>query len=137
MGILFECDMCKFRHVNDKDRMQGNTKNNYTLLCIRRAILDAFWSQDTIMVLVNFMRLRRDYFDSSKALIIGRPVPIISIDKFRDKFVMGCAIQTLDPLWRKGKGQDQLQWDSMRQTPTWYNNAWKVGEVSLEAGATY
>ena len=111
--------------------------DNYTLLCIWRAILDAFWSRETSTVSGNFRRLRRDYFDSAEALSIRRPVPIIGTNKVRDIFGMGCAIQNLDASRRKGKWQDQLQWYLVRQTPTWYKNAWEAGAGYLEAGAIY
>ena len=103
MGIPFECDLCQFRNVNERDPIHGNSKDNYALLCIRQAILDAFWSQDTSMVSGNFRRLRREYFDSAEALNIRRPVPIIGTDEFRYIVGMGCAIQTLEYLRRKGK----------------------------------
>ena len=60
MEIPFECDLCQFRDVNEREPMQGNAKNNYTLLCTRQAILDAFWSEETSTVSGNFRRLRRD-----------------------------------------------------------------------------
>ena len=50
------------------------------------------------MVLGNFRRLRRDYFDSAKALNIRRPVPIIGNNKVRDIVGMVFAIQTLEAL---------------------------------------
>ena len=129
--------MCQFRNVKERDPIHGNSKDNYTLLYIRQAILDAFLSQETSMVSGNFRRLRREYFDSSKALSTRIPVPIIGTNKVRYRVGMGCTIQTLDALRRKGKCQDQLQWDSMRRTPTWYNNAWEAAAGSLEAGAIY
>ena len=54
MGIPFECDLCQFRNVNYRDPIHGNSKDNYTLLCIRREILDAFWSLEISMVLGDF-----------------------------------------------------------------------------------
>ena len=89
MGIPFECDMCQFRNVNDRDPIHGNTWYNYTLLCIRRAILDDFWSRDTSTVSDNFRRLRRGYFDSVEALSIKILVPIIGTNEVRDTVGMG------------------------------------------------
>ena len=117
--------------------IHGNSKDNYTLLCIRQAILDDFWSQETSAVSVNLRRLRRDYFESVKALSIRRVVPIIINNEVRDKVGMGCELQTLYALWRQIKLQDQLQWDSMRRTPTWYNNEWEAGAGSSETGSIY
>ena len=108
MGTPFECDMCQFRNLNERDPRHGNFKDNYTLLCIRRSILDTFWSQETSTFLVKLRRLRRDYFDSAKALSIRRPVPIIGTNKVRDIVGMGCAIKNMDALRRKEKRQDQI-----------------------------
>ena len=62
-------------------------------------------------------------------------MPIIVTDKFRDRVGMGFSIHTLDTSRRKGKWRDQLQWDSMRRNPTWYNNAWEAVSGYLEARA--
>ena len=137
MGIPFECDMCQFRNVNDRYPIHGNARDNYTLLYIRQEILDAFWSRETSTVLGNFRRLIRYYFDSVEAIIIIIPVPIIGTNEIRDIVGMGCEIHTLDAMSRKGKWQDQLQWDSMCRTPTWYNNTWEEGAGSSEAGTIY
>ena len=103
MGIPFLCDLCHFRNVNYRDPIHGNARDNYTLLCIRRKILDAFWSRETSTVSGNFRRLRRDYFDSVEALIIRIPVPITGTDGVRDVVGMVCALQTLDASRSKGK----------------------------------
>ena len=137
MWIPFECDMCQFRNINERYPIHGNSKDDYTLLWIRQAILDAFWIRETSTVSVNFRRLRREYFDSAEVLSIIITVPIIGTNKVRDRVSMGCAIQNMDASRRKGEWQDQLQWDSMRRTPTWYNNAWESGAGSLEWGAIY
>ena len=36
MGIPFECDLCQFRNMNEKDTIHGNSRDNLTLLCTRR-----------------------------------------------------------------------------------------------------
>ena len=123
MVIQFECDLRQFIKVNEREPIHGNSKDSYTLLCIRRAILNAFWSQETSMVSGNIRILKRDYFDSAEALSIRILVPIIGTNKVKDIVGMVCAIQTMEASQRKGKWQYQLQWDSMRRTPTWYKNA--------------
>ena len=70
MGNPFECDLFQFRNANERDPIHGNYKDNYTLLCIKREILDAFWSRETSKVSGNFRILRREYFDSAEALSI-------------------------------------------------------------------
>ena len=72
--------------------------------------MDAFWSLEISMVLGDFRKLRRDYFDSAEALSIRRPLPIVGTNKVRDRVGMGCAIQTLISLQRKSKWQYWIQW---------------------------
>ena len=96
--------------------------------------MDYFWSRETSTVLGNFRRVIGDYFDSAEALITRRPVPIIGINKVRDRVGMGYAIQTMDALCRKGECQDQLQCDLMRKTHTWYKNAFEAGAGYLDGG---
>ena len=117
--------------------MHVNSKDNYTLLCIRQEILDAFWIQETSTVSGNVRRLRREYFGSVEALSIRRPVPIIGTNKSKDRVGMGCEIQTLDSWWRKGKQQNQLHQGLMQRTPNRYNNTWEAVTGSFEAGAIY
>ena len=62
---------------------------------------------------------------------------IIVTNEVRDIIGMGCAINNPEASQRKGKWQDQLQWDLMRQTPTWHNNEWEAGTDSSDAGAIY
>ena len=64
-------------------------------------------------------------------------MPIIGTYKVRDRVGMGCVIHTLYALQIKGKCQDQLQWVSMWQTPTWYNNSWEALTGALEEGDIY
>ena len=105
MVIPFECYLCKFSNLNESYPIHSNIKYNYTMLCIRRDIMDAFWSQETSTVLGNFRRLRRDYFESMGVFSIGRLVPIIGTHEVRYWVGMVCALQTLGALRRKVKWQ--------------------------------
>ena len=67
----------------------------HALLCVRREILDAFWSRETSMVSGNFRRLGRDYFESVEALSMIRPVITMGTNEFRDIFCMRCEVLTL------------------------------------------
>ena len=96
MGIPFECDLCHSRNVAERDPISGNARENFTLLCIRQACLDAMWSQETIIASGNFQRLHRDYQVSGPVFSIRRPVPVIGTDKAKDRACMGCTLMTLN-----------------------------------------
>ena len=51
--VTFECDLCVFRKVKERDPIEGNLKDDMTQVCIRRIILDAFWSRASSTVTGN------------------------------------------------------------------------------------
>ena len=128
MGIPFECDLCHFRNVCERDPLWNTHEDTYTLLCIRRANLDAMWSREPSTVSSNLSRCKRDYYDLKDAFSFKDPLPILGRDDFRDKAGMKCALITLHAGRCKGKYHNHLQWDSTRKTPTWWNNAYEAGE---------
>ena len=118
MGIPFECDVCHFRNVSRRDPMVGSSKDNYTLMCIRRVNLDAMWSRESSTVTSNLSRLQRDYRSAMSRLSIDDPLPTLGNDTIEDRVGMKCALFTLDASRRPGKYADHLQWDVMRKTVT-------------------
>ena len=136
MGIPFECDLCHFRNVVERDPVVGGEKDEFTLLCIRRASLDAMWSRETSTVVGNARRLRRDYEDARSVLSVKRLVPTLGSDELKDRVGMGVAVMTLNASLRKGRYANHLQWDSMRKTASAYNNAFEAGE-DFRAGSIY
>ena len=127
MGIPFECDLCSFRNLNKRDPIWANSRDSYTLICIRRANLDAFWSRESSTVEGNLRRMRIDYADASLALSVLTPLPTLGNPFMKDRVGMAMAIYTLHTSLRQGKYTTNLQWDSMRKTPTWYANAFGAG----------
>ena len=128
MGIPFECDLCHFRNISGRDPMQGNPGDDFALICICRANLDAMWSRETSTVTGNLNRMRPDYHDAIPFLPIKDPLPTLGHDEIEDRVGMGVAIMTLNASLRKGKFADHLQWDTMRKIPTWYTNIYEAGE---------
>lgn len=43
--VQFECDNCVFRQVKGRRAVKCNHQDILTQACIRRVLLDAFWSQ--------------------------------------------------------------------------------------------
>ena len=61
MGIPFKCDLCHFRNLNGRNPCDHSAKDRYTLVLIRRAMLDACWSRERSTVTGNLSRLILDY----------------------------------------------------------------------------
>ncbi|KAL7468881.1 hypothetical protein ACHAXS_009127 [Conticribra weissflogii] len=136
MGAPFECDLCHFRNVAKRDPIWEDKKDNYTLLCIRRAILDAFWSRETSTVSANLKRLTLDYEASRPLFSVADPLPWLGNGKLEDRVGMTAALYTLQSSLRSGRYTNYLQWDSMRKTPTWYGNVHEAG-AGYQMGTAY
>lgn len=107
--------------------MPGDRKDDYTLMCIRRATLDACWSRAASTVEGNAQRLVLDYKMASMVLSVDKPLPKLGNSKIEDRVGMGVALYTLQSSLRKGRYANHLQWDAMRKTPTWYRSAYDAG----------
>ena len=75
MGILYECDLCSFRNVARQDPIPDNFVDHHTMVCIRRANLDAMWSHETSTVEANVKRINLDYTVGSRVLSVVQPMP--------------------------------------------------------------
>ena len=127
MGIPFECDLCHIRNICGRGPVFQSKKDAWTLLVIRRANLDAMWSRETSTVSNNLSRLKLDYRDAMQVFSFEDPLPTLGHDDVRDRVGMKCAIMTLNASLRKGKYTGNLQWASMRKTPTWFENVFGAG----------
>jgi len=131
MGIPFECDLCHFRNLNGFDPAPTNPKDQYTLLVIRRALLDAFWSRERSTVTGNLSRLILDYKSGMSVLSLAKsPLPVLGSDEVEDRVGMGSTTLMLHASRRAGEYTPNLQHDSTRRTLTWHNNAHAAGEKS-------
>ena len=61
MGVPFECDLCSFRNVCERDPIWQNRKDQFTLTCIHRVSLDAFWAKEPRTVASNWAQSKADY----------------------------------------------------------------------------
>ena len=96
MGIPFECDLCDFRNLNNRDPVSDYLTNMWTLLCIRRAFLDAFWSRESSTVLGNLSRFKLDYFSVLAVFSMECQLPVIGSEQVEDKVGMWGALFMLN-----------------------------------------
>ena len=79
--------------------------------------------------------MKLDLENALPGLSIEGLFPPMGNPKLRDRVGMSMAIITLHSSLRRGKYTDTLQWDTMRQTPTWYTHAYEAftggGEESI------
>eukprot|EP00956_Cyclotella_meneghiniana_P019574 scaffold33694_cov98-Cyclotella_meneghiniana.AAC.1 len=127
MGIPFECDLCHFRNINKRDPELTSSKDGHTLMCIRRANLDACWSRAESTVRSNLNRIVMDTQSAEFTLELYDYLPKLGWSKLEDRVGMAIALVTLNSSLRPGKYAGHLQYGSMRKTPTWFNNVYSAG----------
>ena len=136
MGVCFECDVCSFRNVNERDVCWSSDKDLRTLRYIRRALLDVMWSRTTDTVKSTFNRMRRDCEEAEKELAVGHIFPKMGNPTAKDEDGMGLAIIMLHASLRKGVYANHLQFDTVRKTVSWAWHAW-TAVMRGEDGAVF
>lgn len=131
MGIPFECDLCHFRNITKRDPELTNPKDGHTLMCIRRANLDACWSRATRTVRANLNRVVADTRSAEFSLELYDYLPHLGWPEIEDRVGMAIALVTLNASLRPGKYANHLQYDSMRKTPTWFGSAHSAGTAYM------
>jgi hypothetical protein len=58
MGVPFECDLCSFRNVTGRDPVLGDHNDHFTLVTIRRVLLDVMWAREPDTVAGNWARAK-------------------------------------------------------------------------------
>ena len=127
----FQCDECHF--VNIKGRMPaGLTGDDVLLLCIRRAILDAFWARETSTVAQNRGELLR-VLRMSKILgteggySLRGPFPVA--DTFGMEIAAHHLLRSLD----KGRNAETIQYETMRKIRSHFSNFFHTTPMGVGA----
>lgn len=121
--VPFECDSCVFGKLFGRDsNVDQNPKDLFALGCIRRVILDAFWSRARSTVNANTSKVREGL-----ALSVGmgmkgpyeNPGPLPAFDHCGYEV----AVQIVASSLEKGRYSDtHKQWDTIRRFRSCYSN---------------
>jgi len=130
----FECDLCHFRNCCGRDPHLSSHKDRFTLVCIRRGNLDAFWSREISTVRDNLRRVQRDEEAVKKFTSVTDLVPEFGNPTVKDRLGMKFIIAQLVTTLREGKNTENIQWDTARKTGSWIRNAWDAGVNYVSQG---
>ena len=135
--IPFQCDTCQFVNIR-KRSPHDQEEDRLMLMCIRRAILDSFWSRERSTVSKNLVELKL-YAEISATL--GNPSPFPSRGPFpvRDADGMEVACNMLIRSLRPGRNAATVQFETIRKGRSMMSNyihasAGGVGQVALSLG---
>jgi hypothetical protein len=126
MMCPFQCDLCHFRNIQKRDPDPENVIQDATMLrCIRRAILDTFWSRETTTVLSNGREMRQ-MAKKAELVLMAPPTPNLGPYPVEDGQGMGIAVcilmRSLDP----GRNEQFVQYNTARKMRAAFSNFWQA-----------
>jgi hypothetical protein len=116
----FQCDECQFQNVQRRNPLMGNEKDQLLIICIRRAILDSFWSREPSTVIKNL-------YEGMKGHLLGQRLGIETHPQgqyypMQDNWGMGIACMTLIRSLDPGKSAAHVQFSTIRKLRTHFSN---------------
>jgi hypothetical protein len=119
----FQCELCHFRNCFHRNPRPENKQDWWTLQCMIRANVDAFWSKRASTVQGNLGEVRRFIKLSHR---FGIEMPLMTFPRgpfpLLDSFGMIPAIATLQRSFDRGRNSSTIQWETMRNLRTCFSN---------------
>jgi hypothetical protein len=120
--VPFECDFCVFGKLFDHTPDKSNEKDRFAMACIRRIILDAFWSRARSTVDANTAKAREGLALSRKMGMRGpaeAPGPLPKTDHCGYEVAIQIVVSSLEA----GRySKTHKQWDTVRRFRSSYSN---------------
>jgi len=135
--VAFQCDLCQFYNVRKRYPLPYPS-DDLLMLCIRRAILDSFWSRERSTVAKNLSEYRV-FMDISDTLGSNDPFPPRGPFPPADADGMEVACNLLIRSLRPGRNATHVQYETVRKGRALYSNyihasAGGTGQVTLTLG---
>jgi hypothetical protein len=134
--ISFECDFCIFAKITNRLPVRLDSKDDLLMGCIRRIILDAFWSRARQTVTSNASRFR-EMLTLSESLGFDPPYdapgPLPSYDHCGYKVAILMVAKSLQP----GRhAESYTQWDTVRKFKSTHSNQSRSGVTANSTSIT-
>ena len=132
----FECDFCVFSKISGRIPNPDSEKDTHLMCCIRRVILDSFWSRARQTVSANASRVREMV---SMSTMLGfdppfdAPGPLPSFDHCGYRV----AILMVDKSLKPGRHSElYTQWDTIRKMKSTFSNQSRSGRTANSTSFT-
>ena len=131
--VPFQCQLCHFRNIQQRDPITGHWKDECLMDFIVRANLDAFWSREASTVQANLRGAVRSWKTKDKfSLRENSLFPIMGPHPLKDDFGMAVSISILDRSLDPGKYEEHVQWATFRKSRTTLTNMWQASLEGLK-----
>jgi hypothetical protein len=120
--VSFECDNCIFSKLYDRPPVTTNDTDRFSMACIRRINLDAFWSRAKDTVEQNSRKVREGLAISARLGLTGpylNPGPLPAHDHCGYEVALQMVVSSMDG----GRySPDHKQWDTIRRFRACFSN---------------
>lgn len=120
--VSFECDFCIFFKLYGRQPIPNAEKDHFSLACVRRIVLDSFWSRARTTVESNAAKIREGLRISARLGLDGPylcPGPLPSGDHCGYEVALQMVVSSLG----SGRYSDShKQWDTIRKLRSCYSN---------------
>ena len=134
--ISFECDFCVFEKITSRVVSPDSDRDVHLMGCIRRVILDAFWSRSRHTVTGNACRFR-EMISLSESLGFEAPYdppgPLPAFDHCGYKVAVLMVAKSLVPGRHSGS---HSQWDTIRKFKSTHSNQSRSGKTANSLSLT-
>jgi hypothetical protein len=129
---LFLVRSVPFRNFVGRDPWNSKWEDHEILECVRRKILDSFWSRESSTVAFNLREARRMELKASDRLGMPSVAPPMGPFPLSDECGMKAAIAMLDGSLDPGRYADQVQHGTFRKVRSAVANIIQAGVGGLE-----
>ncbi len=132
----FQCDLCHFHNLMKRDPIPELAQDVRLMKLIRRANLDALWSQEPTTISATLLSARHGA-RIAKSLGFGdqlyRPMGPMGPFPLEDSFGMGAALVMLQMSLQPGKYDKHVQFSTVRKFRSAYSNVYHASVDGMGA----
>ena len=118
---VFQCDDCSFYNLQGRFANEQKEADKLLLLCIRRAILDSFWSRERTTVEKNWREVR-GLIEAGEAMGLDQPLPHRGPCPVVDDQGLNVACLMLIKTMNQGRNSRHIQFETARKVRSAVSN---------------
>ena len=116
MMVPFQCDMCQFMNVQKRLPCPGNAQDELLLKCLRRVILDSFWSRKRSTVQGNWNLICNSMVEGQAMGMGSEVLPILGPFPLGDQSGVTIACIMMEHSLKLGKNAKTIPFKTLRKT---------------------
>ena len=122
MMVPFQYDMCQFMNVQKRLPCPGNAQDELLLKCLRRVILDSFWSRERSTVQGNWNLICNSMVEGQAMGMGSKVLPTLGPFPLGDWSGVAIACIMMERSLKPGKNAKTIRFETLRKTRSVHAN---------------